>query len=113
MAVSLNAATVADRRQLAYLLRTLSKEPRIALRAMALEAFANLALTELSLQEEVMILLERARHENSCAMQSRARRMLPQLLEAEMKAPSWRKPGNIPESSLRPQKRQKKKQEKT
>jgi hypothetical protein len=58
----------------------------IALRAIALEAFAILAAAEPELREEVMILLEHARREGACAMRSRARRMLPLLLAAENKA---------------------------
>ena len=62
------------------------EDERIAVRAMALETFAILAVAEPELREEVMALLEHARMKGTCAMRSRARRMLPALLEAELKA---------------------------
>ena len=87
LAAALNAATCAQRMRLAPLVRALVDDERNAVRAMALEALAILAVAEPELREEVMILLEHARREGTCAMRSRARRMLPALLEAELKTP--------------------------
>jgi hypothetical protein len=86
LAAALNASTHAERMRLAPLVRGLVEDERNAVRAMALEAFAILAVAEPELREEVMVLLEHARREGTCAMRSRARRMLPALLEAELKA---------------------------
>ena len=74
--------------RLAFLVRSMIDDQRIAVRAIALEAFAVLAVVEPELREEVMVLLEHARREGTCAMRSRARRMLPNLLEAEDRARS-------------------------
>ena len=86
LAAALNARTHAQRMRFAPHIRAMIEDERIAVRAMALEAYAILAVAEPELQEEVMILLEHARREGTCAMRSRARRMLPALLEAELKA---------------------------
>jgi hypothetical protein len=88
LAAALNASTHAERMRLAVLARAMVEDERIAVRAMALEAFGILAVAEPELREEVMVLLEHARCEGTCAMRSRARRMLPPLLEAESKAGS-------------------------
>jgi hypothetical protein len=84
LAAALNALTHAQRMRLSPLGRGLVEDERIAVRAMALEAFAILAAAEPELREEVMELLEHARREGTCAMRSRARRMLPVLLDAEL-----------------------------
>ena len=85
LAAALNASTRAERMRLAPLARAMVEDERNAVRAMALEAFAILAVGEPELREEVAVLLEHARREGTCAMRSRARRMLPALLEAELK----------------------------
>jgi len=86
LAAALNVTKHAERMKLTILTRAMVEDERIAVRAMALEAFAILAIAEPELREEVMVLLEHARREGTCAMRSRARRMLPALLEAELKA---------------------------
>jgi len=86
LAAALNASSHAQRIRLVPLVRSMTLDESIALRAIALEAFAILAAAEPELREEVMILLEHARREGACAMRSRARRMLPLLLAAENKA---------------------------
>ncbi len=83
LAAALNASTHAQRMRLAHLVRSLAEDERIALRAIALEAFGILAVAEPELREEAVPLLERARREGTCAMRSRARRMLPLLLAPE------------------------------
>jgi len=87
MAAALNTATPAQRKRLAGLLRAMAEAQRVGLRAMALEALANLAVADASLREEVLTLLENARGDPVCAMRSRARRMLPVLLMASEKRP--------------------------
>jgi hypothetical protein len=84
LAAALNASTRAQRMSLAVYLRALVEDPRNALRAIALEAFGILAAVELELRDEALPLLERARREGTCAMRSRAQRMLPPLLAAEI-----------------------------
>jgi hypothetical protein len=86
LAAALNASTHAERMRLAPLVRAMVEDERNAVRAMALEAFAILAVAEPELREEVMALLEHARRDGTCAMRSRARRMLPALLDVELKA---------------------------
>lgn len=86
LAAALNAATRAQRMQLAIFVRALVNDPRNALRAIALEAFTILAAAEPELREEAMPLLERSRREGTCAVRSRAKRMLPLLLQAEIDA---------------------------
>jgi hypothetical protein len=83
LAAALNASTRAQRLSLAAYLRALVVDPRNALRAIALEALAILAAAEPELRDEALPLLERARREGTCAMRSRARRMLPLLLAEE------------------------------
>ena len=51
------------------------------LRAMALEALADLAAADPNLRDEALTLLEAARHSNDIALRSRARLMLPPLLQ--------------------------------
>ena len=88
LAAALNASTRAQRMKLAPLVRSLVEDERNAVRAMALEALGILAVAEPELREEAMVLLEHARREGTCAMRSRACRVLPPLLEAELKARS-------------------------
>jgi len=83
LAAARNASTHAHRVRLLPLLRTLLKDQRIGVRAIALEAFAILALVEPKLQREATLLLESARLDPACAMRLRAKRMLPQLLAKE------------------------------
>ncbi|MGA9669211.1 MAG: hypothetical protein WBQ94_08385 [Terracidiphilus sp.] len=83
LAAALNASTRAQRMQLAVLVRTLAEDERNALRAIALEAFATLAVAESELRDEAMHLLERSRSNGTAAMRMRARRMLPVLMAAE------------------------------
>jgi hypothetical protein len=84
LAAALNAGTHAQRMSLALYVRALVEDPRNALRAIALEAIAILAAAEPELLEEAVPLLDRCRREGTCAMRSRAKRMLPRLLAAEM-----------------------------
>jgi hypothetical protein len=87
LAAARNAATRAERLRLAVLARVMIDDERIAVRAMALEAFGVLAAAEPELREEAMMLMERYRREGCCAMRSRARRMLLVLMKAETKTP--------------------------
>jgi hypothetical protein len=84
LAAALNAGTHAQRMSLAVYVRALVEDPRNALRAIALEAFTILAAAEPELREEALPLMERCRREGTCAMRSRAKRMLPLLLAAEI-----------------------------
>jgi hypothetical protein len=77
LAAALNASTHAQRMRLAVLVRALVEDERNALRAIALEAFATLAVAEPGLRDEVVVLLERSLRNGTAAMRSRARRMLP------------------------------------
>ena len=83
LAAALNASTHVQRMRLACLVRSMIDDQRIAVRAIALEAFALLAVAEPELREEAMLLLELSRRDGTFAMRSRARRMLPVLLAAE------------------------------
>jgi hypothetical protein len=82
VAAALNAATHTERMRLAGLLRPMLKDKRIAVQAMALEAFATVAVVEPRLRAAAIPLLEGALREGRCARQLRARRMLPLLLAA-------------------------------
>lgn len=93
LAAALNASAHAERRNLAVLVRALIRDERIAVRAMALEAFAILAAAEPELREEATLLLERHRRDTIPAMRCRARRMALMLLESEIK-PGRRKLGH-------------------
>jgi hypothetical protein len=84
LAAALNASTRTQRMSLAAYVRALVEDPRNALRAIALEAYGILAAAEPELLDEALPLLERSRREGTCAMRSRAKRMLPQLLAAEI-----------------------------
>jgi hypothetical protein len=86
LAAALNASTHGERMRLAAPVRAMIEDERIALRAIALEAFAHLAVAEPELREEAMLLLERYRREGCCAMRCRARRMLLPLMKAEATA---------------------------
>jgi hypothetical protein len=83
VAAALNAMTRAQRLRLVPLVRTRLAEDRIAVRAMALEAFAILAVAEPALRDEAMELLETARHSPDFALRARARLMLPSLMKAD------------------------------
>ncbi len=85
MAAALNTATPAQRKRLGALLRVMVRDPRVGVRAMTLEALANLAIADASLREEVLELLENASGSPICCMRMRARRMLPELLMASEK----------------------------
>jgi hypothetical protein len=83
VAAAHNALTRPQRLRLLPLVRARLAEDRIAVRAMALEAFAVLAASEPELRDEAMQMLEEARHSTIPAMRCRAKLMLPVLLEAE------------------------------
>jgi hypothetical protein len=83
VAAAHNAQTHAQCKRLLPLVRARLAEDRIAVRAMALEAFAILAAHEPELRDEAMEMLEAARHSSDFAMRSRARLMLPMLIKAE------------------------------
>ena len=83
VAAALNAVSRAQRMRLVPLVRTRLAEDRIAVRAMALEAFAILAVAEPALRDEAMELLETAHHNPAFALRARARLMLPSLMKAE------------------------------
>lgn len=87
VAAALNAKSRSQRNRLLPLIRARLEENRIAVRAMALEAFADVAAAEPELREEALTLLESARHSAIPAMRSRAKLMLPVLLTSEIKAP--------------------------
>jgi hypothetical protein len=82
LAAALNATTRAQRIHFSALVRALLEDERIAIRAIALEAFAIRAIHEPELRDEAMLLLDAARHSKTPALRSRARRMLPQLAAA-------------------------------
>ncbi|HEX4309867.1 MAG TPA: hypothetical protein VHZ25_07550 [Acidobacteriaceae bacterium] len=84
VAAAQNAATHAQRSRLLPMVRGRLDEDRIAVRAMALEAFAILAAREPDLRDEAMEMLEIARHDPAPAMRARARLMLPMLLKAQL-----------------------------
>ena len=83
VAAVLNATTPARRQRLLPLVRARLAEDRIAVRAMALEAFAFLAAEEPDLRDEAMELLEQQRHSSEPALRARARLMLPVVMRAE------------------------------
>lgn len=86
VAAAHNAMTRVQRMRLMPLVRARLAEDRIAVRAMALEAFAVLAAQESALRDEAMEKLEQARHSPDFAMRARARLMLPIVLEAERRS---------------------------
>jgi hypothetical protein len=86
LTAALNTSTHAQRMRLASPVRALTHDDRIAVRAMALEAFGILAASEPELRDEAMLMIENARRDDACAMRSRARRMLLLMLSAESKS---------------------------
>jgi len=87
VAAALNAITPAQRERLLPLVRARLAEDRIAVRAMALEAFATLAAHEPGLRDQAMEMLEQHRHSTDPAMRARARMMLPILMRADTRPP--------------------------
>jgi hypothetical protein len=83
LAAALNASTRAERMRLVVLVRAMLQDEQVALRAIALEAFAILAAAQPELRDEAMVLLENSRRDTVTAMRLRARRMLLLLLSAE------------------------------
>jgi hypothetical protein len=86
VAAAHNTVTRSQRLRLLPLVRARLQEDRIAVRAMALEAFALLAANESDLRDEATAMLEEARHSPIPAIRSRARLMLPVILKAEARA---------------------------
>jgi hypothetical protein len=82
VAAAINATTYTQRQRLLPLVRTHLDENRIAVRAMALEAFAFLATRQSSLRDEALEMLEAARHDAAPALRCRAKLMLPILMKA-------------------------------
>jgi hypothetical protein len=80
----LNATTPAQRRRILPLVRARLAEDRIAVRAMALEAFALLAAQEPELHDEALALIEQQRHSPDFALRARARLMLPILMRPKV-----------------------------
>jgi hypothetical protein len=76
LAAALSAATRPQRMRLVVQVRRLAEDRRIALRAIALEAFAILASAEPELRDEAMERIEKSRRDNVPAMRTRARRMM-------------------------------------
>jgi hypothetical protein len=84
VAAAHNAMNRSQRLRLLPLVRSRLAEDRIAVRAMALEAFAILAAKDPELRDEAMAMLENARHDPAMAMRSRAKLMFPLLMKAEV-----------------------------
>jgi hypothetical protein len=82
VAAAHNALTRSQRLRLLPLVRARLAEDRIAVRTMALEAFAILAASEPELRDEAMEMLEEARHSPIPAMRCRAKLMLPLLMRS-------------------------------
>lgn len=82
VAAAINATTHAQRMRLLPLVRARLAEDRIAVRAMALEAFAILAVREPDLRDEAVEMLEAARHDAAPALRCRAKLMLPVLMRS-------------------------------
>jgi hypothetical protein len=80
VAAAHNAGSRAQRMRLAPLVRTRLAEDRIAVRAMALEAFCVLAAREPELRDEALERLEEARRSEDFAMRARARLMAPMVM---------------------------------
>lgn len=85
VAAAHNAITHAQRQRLLPLVRARLAEDRIAVRAMALEAFALLAIHEPDLRDEAKEKLEAARHDPAPALRARARLVLPLLIKADLR----------------------------
>ena len=86
VAAAHNAQTRAQRMRLLPLVRARLAEERIAVRAMALESFAILAVHEPELRDEAMEMLEGARHSPDFALRARGRLMLPVVMKAVAEA---------------------------
>jgi hypothetical protein len=84
VAAAHNAISRSQRLRLLPLVRARLVEDRIAVRAMAFEAFAVLAAHEPELRDEAMEMLEKARRDAATAMRARAKLMLPMLMKAEI-----------------------------
>ncbi|HVT97066.1 MAG TPA: hypothetical protein VHE33_06130 [Acidobacteriaceae bacterium] len=87
VAAAMNAVTHAQRMRMLPLVRARLSEDRIAVRAMALEAFAYLAAREPGLRDEALEKLEAARHSSEPALRARARLMLPVVMKSELTLP--------------------------
>ena len=85
VAAAMNATTQAQRTRLLPLVRARLAEDRLAVRVMALEAFAYLAAREAELHDEALEMLEAARH-GEPAMHARAKQMLPVLMGLAVQA---------------------------
>lgn len=83
VAAALNATSPGQRQRLLPLVRARLQEERVAVRAMALEAFAMLGAQEPDLREEAMAMLEQQRHSPDFALRARARLMAPLVMRAE------------------------------
>lgn len=86
VAAAINATAHSQRMRLLSLVRARLAEARIAVRAMALEAFAHLATREPGLRDEAMAMLETARYDPAPAMRCRAKLMLPMLMGLAVQA---------------------------
>lgn len=86
VAAALNTVRRSQRQRLLPLVRARLADERIAVRAMALEAFAFLAVQDRGLQDEALQILEEARHSSIPAFRMRARLMLPKVLEAQTRS---------------------------
>lgn len=89
VAAAHNALTRAQRLRLVPLARARLAEERIAVRAMALEAFCVLAAREPELRDEALEKLEGARRSEDFAMRARAR-LVRLAIEADAAAPQRR-----------------------
>jgi len=101
VAAAHNAMTRTQRMRLLPLVRARLAEDRIAVRAMALEAFAILAAHEAELRDEALEMLEKERHSSIPAMRSRAKLMLPVVmgLAVQAEAASPQKHGRRPSAA--------------
>ncbi|HEX4066983.1 MAG TPA: hypothetical protein VHZ09_13260 [Acidobacteriaceae bacterium] len=90
VAAAHNAVTRAQRMRLVPLVRARLAEDRIAVRAMALEAFCVLAAREPELGDEAMERLEEARWSEDFALRARARLMGP-AVQADAASPQKQK----------------------
>ncbi len=86
VAAAVSTTTHAQRLRLLPLVRARLAEDRVAVRAMALETFAHLAIREPGLRDEAMAMLETARYDPAPAMRCRAKLMLPMLMGLAVQA---------------------------
>jgi hypothetical protein len=86
VAAAINATAHSQRMRLLSLVRARLAEARIAVRAMAFEAFACLATREPGLRDEAMAMLETARYDPAPAMRCRAKLMLPMRMGLAVQA---------------------------